>query len=280
MMIGAMNHPAADVLREIEWMAAMGLGFVDLTLEPPAAASWRVDPQAIRRHLERFHMDVVGHTAFYLPMASAFEEVRCACVKELKRCIAVFSEVGAKWMNLHADRHTPMHDRRFFIQRNIETFRELLEEGRARGVGLMIENLPGDYNTVEQLGELLDPLPDMGLHLDIGHANLMVPWNQTEAILQRYGDRLRHVHLHDNRGGHEDMHLPLGAGNIDLTWAVRCLQNCGYDATITLEVFTPDRHYLSYSAEKLRQTWDEQLRLRHQPSVRETRTPAVVPTEA
>ena len=49
MLIGAMNHPAEDVVREIKWMAELGLDFVDLTLEPPAAASWRVDTKAIRR---------------------------------------------------------------------------------------------------------------------------------------------------------------------------------------------------------------------------------------
>ena len=38
MQIGAMNHPAHDVLEEIRWMAQLGLEFVDLTLEPPAAA--------------------------------------------------------------------------------------------------------------------------------------------------------------------------------------------------------------------------------------------------
>jgi len=259
MLIGAMNHPAADVLREIDWMAEMGLGFIDLTLEPPAAASWRVDTKAIRAALVRNGMKVVGHTAYYLPMASAFEDVRCACVNELKRCMRAFAEVGAQVMNIHPDRHTPMHGRNFFIQRNIETLRDLLPESKACGVGLMIENLPGDYNNADQLGELLDPIPELGLHLDIGHANLNTPWNQTESILRRYGSRLRHVHLHDNRGGHEDLHLPLGAGNIDVRWAIRCLQDCDYDGTITLEVFTPDRHYLAYSRDKLRQIWDEEL---------------------
>src|SRR5690349_699596 len=126
MLIGAMNHPAHDVVAEIEWMAAMGMQFVDLTLEPPAAASWRVDAAAIRRALQDHRMTAVGHTAFYLPLASAFEKIRCAAVEELHHCLEVFGKVGVKWMNLHPDRHTPMHDRRFFIQRNIETMRELL----------------------------------------------------------------------------------------------------------------------------------------------------------
>jgi sugar phosphate isomerase/epimerase len=257
MLIGSMNHPARDVLGEIEWMAELGLDFVDLTLEPPAAASWRVDADAIRRMLEKHRMEVVGHTAFYLPMGSAFEEVRRACVCELRRCLEIFARVGARWMNLHADRHAPMHDRRFYITQNIRTIEELLPDARRVGVGLMIENLPGDYNSAPQLGELLDPIPELGLHLDIGHANLMVPHNTTEEILTAYGTRLRHVHLHDNKGGHADLHLPLGAGTLDQRTAIRALKKCGYDGTITLEVFTPDRHYLKYSRDVLRALWDE-----------------------
>jgi sugar phosphate isomerase/epimerase len=260
MLIGAMNHPARDVLEEIEWMAAMRLDFLDLTLEPPAAASWRVDPHAIREALDRLGMQVIGHTAFYLPMASAIDDIRRASVCELRRCLEAFSVVGARWMNVHPDRHAPMHDRRFYIEQNIRSFQELLPDARRLGVGLMIENLPGDYNNAAQLGELLDQLPELGLHLDIGHANLQVPFNTAEEILESYGSRLRHVHLHDNKGGHADLHLPLGCGTLDLRAAIRALQRAGYDGTITLEVFAPDRHYLAYSREVLRRVWDEEAR--------------------
>jgi sugar phosphate isomerase/epimerase len=261
MLIGTMNHPAKDVIEEIEWMAAMGLEFLDLTLEPPAAASWRVDPRAIRASLEKHRMAVVGHTAYYLPIGTAFEEIRKACVGELRRCLEIFSFVGARWMNLHPDRHAPMHDRPFYIRQNIRTIEELLPDARRLGVGIMLENLPGEYNSAEQLGELLDPLPELGLHLDIGHANLQVRHNHTGEILAAYGPRLRHVHLHDNRGGHADLHLPLGAGDVDVRRAVRALHRCGYDGTITLEVFTPDKHFLAYSRDVLRRIWDEEKRV-------------------
>ena len=257
MLIGAMNHPAAPVLDEIESIVAAGMDFMDLTLEPPAAASWRIDPPAIRDALRRNKLAVVGHTAFYLPMASAIEELRCASVHELRRCMEAFSIIGARWMNVHPDRYTPMHDRRFFIEQNRRSFSELMADTHRLGVGLMIENLPGDYNSAPQLGELLDPLPELGLHLDIGHANLQVPHNTTEEILEAYGSRLRHVHMHDNKGGGADLHLPLGAGNIDLPRMIRALKRCGYDGTITLEVFTPDRHFLTYSRDQLRRIWDE-----------------------
>jgi sugar phosphate isomerase/epimerase len=259
-LIGAMNHPAREVLQEIEWNAAMGLGFIDLTLEPPKAASWMVDRGAVRSALERHHLGVVGHTAFYLPIASGIEEIRRGAVTELRRCIEAFSEIGARWMNIHPDRHAPMHDRGFFIQRNLETLSELLPFAAEHGLGLMIENLPGDFNTARDMGELLDPLPGLGLHLDIGHANLLVSQSTVDELLIAYGSRLRHVHLHDNKGGAADLHLPLGTGSVDLRSAIRQLQRTGYDGTITLEVFTPDQHHLRYSKELLQQVWDEERR--------------------
>lgn len=237
-------------------MAEMGLDFIDLTLEPPAAATWRVDPRQVRRELEVHRFSVVGHTAYYLPIGSAFDEVRRAAVSELRRCLEVFAAVGARWMNIHPDGYAPMHDRAFSIERNLQSLRELLDAGRRLGVGIMIENLPGDFNTPAQLGELLNPLPELGLHLDIGHANLRTEVNTTEALLDAYGDKLRHVHLHDNKGGQADLHLPLGAGTLDTAKHVRALKEAGYDGTITLEVFTPDREYLRSSRDKLRRLWD------------------------
>jgi sugar phosphate isomerase/epimerase len=257
MQIGTMNHPAHDVVSEIKWIASMGFDFVDLTLEPPLASARRIDVSAIRAALEASHLGVIGHTAYYLPLCSPFESLRRAAVEELNLCLEIFAALGAEWMNIHPDRHAPLHDRKFIIERNLQSIRELLAVAREFSVGLMIENLPGGFNTVRHLGELLDPEPELGLHLDIGHANLLVDYNTTDELLAAYGPRLRHVHLHDNKGGSADLHLPLGAGNIDTAQYVRSLQASGYDRTITLEVFTPDRRHLAYSREVLRRVWDE-----------------------
>jgi sugar phosphate isomerase/epimerase len=241
-------------------MARMGLEFVDLTLEPPRASVARLEVKALRAALQAHHLRVVGHTAYYLPLCSPFESIRRAAVEELKLCLEVFSALGAPWMNLHPDSKAPLHERRFIIDRNLRTIQDLLAAARPLGVGLMVENLPGSFNTVPQLAELLDAVPELGLHLDIGHANLQVNHNTTDSLLAAYGPRLRHVHLHDNKGGSADLHLPLGAGNVDTAHYVRSLQACGYDGTITLEVFTEDRQFLAYSRDVLRRTWDDAAR--------------------
>lgn len=257
MIIGAMNHPASDPISELKWMAEMDLDFVDLTLEPPAASVQRIRPAEIRDALEDLDLEVIGHTAYYLPIASSYESVRRAAVEELKRCLEVFAAVGARWMNIHPDSHTPFQSHDFMIGRNIESLEELRPLAQELGVGLMIENLPGKFNSALQLSELLEPLAAVGLHLDIGHCNLMTEINTTEELVGAFGSRLKHVHLHDNKGGAADLHLPLGTGNLKLTQHIRTLVDAGYDGTITLEVFAPDRRYLAQSRDVLRQLWDE-----------------------
>jgi sugar phosphate isomerase/epimerase len=119
----------------------------------------------------------------------------------------------------------------------------------------MLENVPGRFNSVAQLAPIFEALPTAGLHLDIGHSNLDVAQNTAAALIQRFQNRLAHVHLHDNRGGHADLHLALGMGNLDVEGHVRMLRASGYDATITLEVFSRDRHFLAYSRDRLRELW-------------------------
>jgi len=256
MLIGTMNHPGREVLSEIKWIAEMGFDFVDLTLEPPKADVRSINIEAVRAALQKTRLGVVGHTAYYLPLCSPFESIRRAAVEELKLCLRAFAALGVSRMNLHPDRLAPFSDRHYVIERNVQTIRELMPLSRELGVGLMIENLPAGFNSVRQLGDLLDAIPELGLHLDIGHANLLVPYNATDEILKAYGNRLQHVHLHDNKGGEADLHLPLGSGNIDTAHYVRSLQNAGFDGTITLEVFTPDRNHLAYSRDVLRRAWD------------------------
>lgn len=255
MLIGAMNDPGGDLFEQIHWFGEAGLEFLDLTLEPPGAPSWSVDASGICAALQQHRLAVVGHTAPYLPVASPIEELRKAAIVELRRCIHVFQAVGAKWMNVHPNL-APMYNRSESIGRMLETLAELLRAARNCGVGVMIENAPGQFNTADEVGEVLSALPELGLHLDVGHTNLMTPVNTVQEILAAHGSRVKHVHFHDNKGGLMDLHLPLGAGSIDLRETIRALKGSHYDGTVTLEVFTSDRSYLLYSRDVLRRLWN------------------------
>lgn len=256
MIIGAMNHPKCDPVSEMEWMHQAGLGFIDLTLEPPMASSDTVDPHGLRAALERNELKVIGHTAFYLPIASPIEVLRAAAITELRRCIDCFAAIGAHWMNVHPDPDMHFHSRADTEEQNRRSLGELLRHAEERGIGVMVENVPRGFNSVEELAPLLDELPQLGLHLDIGHANLRVEKSTAQSLIERYGNRIRHVHLHDNKGGTADLHLPLGAGTLKTCDALSALKATGYDQTITLEVFCAEPYFFLHSRDTLRAMWD------------------------
>jgi len=102
----------------------------------------------------------------------------------------------------------------------------------------------------------MDALPRVGLHLDIGHANIRTTGRKshTAGLLSRYADRLCHVHVSDNKGKSDD-HLAIGAGTIDWKRELKTLKASGYDGTITLETFYGDAELVTYSLNKVRETW-------------------------
>ena len=250
-----MNHPGEPLHREVSWMAGLNLDFVDLTLEPPAVATWQVNPAEVSKVLRDHGLGVVGHTAYYLPIASSFESLRRAAVDELKRAVEVFAAIGAKWMNVHPDGHAPFTDEPTVVRRNIASLQELVAFAAPFGVRIMLENVPGRFNSVAQLKPIFDAVPDAALHLDIGHCNLSVARSTAGELIARYANRLAHVHLHDNRGGTADLHLALGMGDLDVPAHVRELRAADYDGTITLEVFARDRRFLASSRDRLRELW-------------------------
>jgi sugar phosphate isomerase/epimerase len=202
-------------------------------------------------------LGVVGHTAYYLPIGSSFESLRRAAIDELKRAAEFFAELGTRWMNVHPDGHAPFVDEPTIVQRNVDSLRELVAFAQTMGVGVMLENVPGRFNSVPQLTPIFERVPEAALHLDIGHSNLAVASNTAPELIRHFSDRLAHVHLHDNRGGHADLHLALGMGDLDVMGSVRVLRERGYDKTITLEVFARDRHFLAYSRDRLRAIWEQ-----------------------
>jgi sugar phosphate isomerase/epimerase len=67
------------------------------------------------------------------------------------------------------------------------------------------------------------------------------------------------VHLSDNDGT-ADQHLPLGSvprSRIDWQEHISKLKAIGYDGTITLEVFSPQREYLLLSRDLLVKWWHD-----------------------
>ena len=176
------------------------------------------------------------------------------------RALDTFAEAGVSLVNVHPDQRVPLQALDQVRARNAEAIASLAEDAATRGITIMVENLDRIFSSVDDLRPIFDPSPDLRFHLDVGHANLnlgMGQPNHTAALLEAFGDRLAHVHVSDNRGGRDDLHLPLGAGTVDWRGAIRALKQAGWDGTVTIEVFAREREHLRTSRRLWLEWWSK-----------------------
>jgi sugar phosphate isomerase/epimerase len=107
------------------------------------------------------------------------------------------------------------------------------------GVTVAIENMfpvrMGRRAVTFHANQDLDELEGLAhLVLDTSHA--AVAGHDPTEVRQRFGERLRHVHLSDNAGRGWDSHLPPGEGVLDLDAFCTDLTRSGYAHAVSLEV--------------------------------------------
>ena len=251
MILGFPTHPRKNLIEEIDWIAANGFDFVDLFIEDDQASPEHVNVTAISAILRRYGLGVVGHTAWYLPIGSPNKNLRLAAVQEASRSFGVFRDIGVKLVTIHADWPSSMFSIDEGVSFQTKSLRQLVEEAGKNDLEIVYELSVSRENTVENIDKVLSGVPGLGFHLDIGHANLN--GNKPERFIEKLHSRLRHVHLSDNNG-YEDLHLPVGCGNINWEKTLKKLKE-HYDETITLEIFSNEKHYAQLSKQRVNELW-------------------------
>jgi sugar phosphate isomerase/epimerase len=252
MQVGMMNDPAVSPVTEARWAAQNGFDFLDLTMEGPAAAVEQIDVAAIKTVLDATGLGIVGHTAWYLPFGSPVPQVRAGAVAAVVATFESFARLGASYVNVHVDRGVGAFSYDDTVRWNGESFARLADEAQPYGLTIMIENVVNNLNNAKAFRSLLGAHENLRFHLDMAHAN--VKGERSAEFLKAHAAKLVHVHISDNKRTSDD-HLPMGVGTIDWREQISLLQASGYDGTITLEIFTPDRSYLLENAARLRALW-------------------------
>jgi len=114
--------------------------------------------------------------------------------------------------------------------------KRVLQRAADSDITVCIENLS---ENAEQMAPIFDALPSLNLTLDLGHAQLLSDKNTSFGFIEKFPDRIRHIHLHDNLGGDsqtDDLHLPVGKGVVDFDAIFPRLNQIGYSGTMTLEL--------------------------------------------
>jgi sugar phosphate isomerase/epimerase len=252
MELGFPNHPRADLESEIEWISDNGFDFVDLFLEPDKGVVEAIEPARVREALDRFDLSAVGHIAWYLPIGSPMPQLRRAAVDTAGEYLAVMAAIGLPSATVHANWPPGLFSETEGLRWQIESLRRIAGAAETLGIRVMYEPTDREQDRPEHLEAVLEAVPDLLCHLDLGHCNLC--GRRPVEMIRRFGGRIHHIHLHDN-DGRSDLHLPPGAGNINWRAVVRALKEVGYDGTITLEVFSRDRDYTLLAKQRIEELW-------------------------
>jgi len=174
-------------------------------------------------------------------------QLRTSLLPQIKALVEFAFELDARLITAHF-----WLDGRYIqppvLREKLVILEEMLVLSREKRIPFCLENLSERACDFEPAFRLF---PDLNMTLDIGHGELLSPQNTAYRFIETFPDRIRHIHIHDNRGGNspgDDLHLPLGEGSINFSPILSALVQSGYDGTITLEV---PPHLFAQQREKL-----------------------------
>jgi sugar phosphate isomerase/epimerase len=199
-------------------------------------------------------IEYTAHAPFAdINIASPSKPILTASLKRLKESMAYANALNAKLWVFHPGNKTGISS--FYPgedwKQNIRGIRELHETAEEYGLNIAIENLPEKYGFLMKKPEDFQKfyketsLNDVGIALDVGHANLEA---QTEQFLKKLPDKIVHIHVSDNMG-ENDQHLGIGYGKIDWQQFAETLREIDYDKKVMIESV----EHVEESLKKLRQ---------------------------
>ncbi len=104
-------------------------------------------------------------------------------IPNLMATVDTLNRMSIRSLNIHL-----LVDRRIVsslvLAEKIWVLKEIVEYGRKNSVAINLENLS---ETAEDLEPVLRKVPDLGLALDVGHANLNGSENKPTAIIEEFG---------------------------------------------------------------------------------------------
>lgn len=222
----------AHSIKEIHEVGKLGYPFAEISLYEPEQIE-----DELKELLEVKNRYGLFYLAHYPNEGNPVDvtHLRNNFVPRMKRLFELSASVGVVKGTFHfwlEERRIP-HD---VVLQKIDLIAQMAASAGSRGIVLCLENLSEPY-----LGFIpaFERVTDLGMTLDIGHAQLLTDENTSFGFIRNCFGRIKHIHVHDNHGGashKDDQHLPLGQGIVDYPRILSLLKGRGYASTVTMEV--------------------------------------------
>jgi sugar phosphate isomerase/epimerase len=195
---------------------------------------------ALNQTAQNHNLKFTLHSPFAdINIASPSKPMLNASLKRLKQSMTYAKELNAQLFILHPGQKTgisPFYPEQDWKQQT-QSIKQLHETATQNNLPIAIENVPQKYGSITKTPQDFTKLykdtslTDIGIVLDVGHANLE---NQTQQFLEQFPDKIVHLHVSDNNG-ETDEHLGIGYGKINWQQLITQLKNMQFNGTIMIE---------------------------------------------
>jgi len=260
---GILTNPTVDILKEIENIAKLDFDFVEIGIEWPEGS-----PEILLKKkkqiidlLKKYNIFAIAHTAWWIDVATPYHLVRRAWLEETKKKIKVANSLGIKLVNFHTHAREMNSFYKNYEKQILKNFvdglKELVDYAKKYDIEIILENAveKGEITNIQLIKKITNKVPDIKIHVDIGHAFVCGGMKNIRNFFRLFGNRTVHIHMHDNHGK-SDEHLPIGKGKINYLSVIKMLKKIGYDKTITFEVFTSKKDAVK-SREYIKKLWNK-----------------------
>lgn len=223
--------------------------FIELAIGEGEISVEELDTESIRESLESKDLDLVTHLPFRQPIYTGVAEFDDALIEYFDRLLEFSAELEAEKAVAHVDcRYTV--DIEMEIPHIVNQMTLIHELGEKHGVEICFENVNiGSLHGVElhQLGHICRE-ENFSMCLDTGHGFAEVGQEELDMFIAEFDDVISHLHIQDTREG-EDLHLPIGVGDIDFGEFYDFLED--FEGTKCMEIFCRDTDYLEVSRDRI-----------------------------
>ena len=237
MKYGFMPSFEMDLISEIKF-AKKYFDFIEITLKLDLS---EYTPQYILKLKTALNnLEILGHIHWKIKPLKE--------INKIYENIRIFKKLGAKKITIHP-------------YPNIENvLSEINDFCNKNKLQLLIENASSEpFNKATNLAKLIKNIPNLGITLDVGHANRTsrIEFNN---FLRKFGSKIKHIHLHDNVGGFD--HLFFLDKN-KLKRIITKINSIDYNGTVTLEMFAflKNEQYISVYNTRRRELLIKQLEM-------------------
>lgn len=247
MYIGTLADPRENAIHEIHYAHDAEFDFVEISVEGPNYTLDKLDAGEISKLGKEYGMFYTCHTPWGWNIGNPYKRLRDATVSEVLDVMDFAEKIESRLVTVHMHTRFGLYDKKTITGYMAESLGVLCDRAEKSGMTITVENVDQSIQDMKALFELE---PRAKFHLDVGHANLAGTGSGVVDFIREFKDRLYHLHIHDNKGGHGaggDLHLALGMGSIDWHAVAKALKDTGYDKTATFEIFAKNRQYLEIS---------------------------------